>query len=51
MEWRRHVLGSPAENDVDPIVERSVLLRDGKPGFSPHDHHILLACRSARSVI
>lgn len=50
-ERRGHVLGIPAENDVDPIIERSVLLRDGIPGFSSHDHHILLACRSVRSVL
>lgn len=46
-DWGGHVLELPAEDDVDPVVQRSVLLRDGKPRFSPHDHHVLLVCRTA----
>lgn len=41
-----HILALPAEDDVDPVIKRSVLLWDGKPCLPAHDHHILLACNS-----
>lgn len=46
-----HVLALPAENDVDPVIKRSVLHWDGKPRLSAHDHHILLSCSPERSKL
>lgn len=40
----RHILALSAENDVDPVSQRPVLLWDGKPRLPTHDHHILLPC-------
>lgn len=48
MNCVQHILALPAEDDVDPVAQRSVLLWDGKPRLPAHDHHILLACRTAR---
>lgn len=48
-EWHGYILEIPAEDYVNSVIERSVLFWDGKPGFSTHDHHILLACRTERS--
>lgn len=42
------VLVLSAENNVDSVGQRSVLLRDGKPCLPAHDDHILLSCRTAR---
>lgn len=43
------VLELPAEDDVDPVVQRSVLLWDGKPRLPAHDYHILLSYRTVRA--
>lgn len=40
--WRPHILALSAENDVDPVGQRPVLLWDGEPGLPAHDHHVLL---------
>lgn len=39
---RRHLLALSAENDVDPVSQRSVFLWDGEPGLPAHDHNVLL---------
>lgn len=39
-----HPPAPSAENDVDPVGQRSIFFRDGEPGLPAHDHHVLLPC-------
>lgn len=42
------ILQLSAEDDVDAVLQRPVLLRDGKPRLPAHDHHILPTCRTSK---